>query len=206
MKPRVVEVEWLIGTRRLSKFSPLALISEKLKVKWMMLWEGYIYGPAPGITEALDLLITVLKPKSMLDLFCGSGALSKLAYSKGVEKIVSVDLYPDAALRNLRRCRGIKVIGGDALSLQLGEQFDLLVADPPEELVEKLLENLDRLRRLFRLAALIWLGPHQKAEQNIILLKSRRMVRILEAWGDTLAVLWKPGLGSRIASALRLLE
>ncbi len=206
MKPRVVEVDWLIGTRRLSEFSPLALISKKLRIRWVMLWEGYTYGPTPGITEALDLLITVLKPKSMLDLFCGSGALSKLAYSKGVKKIVSVDLYPDAALRNLRRCRGVKVVGGDALSYQPGERFDLLVADPPEELIEKLLENLGRLRQLFRLGALIWLGPYQRAERNIMLLRGRRMVRTLEAWGDALAVLWKPELGSRIASALRLLE
>jgi len=206
LKPKVVRIEHLLKSRRLSRVSPLTLLSKELGIKWLMLWNGYVYGPTPGIVEALDLLITSLKPKSMLDLFCGSGALSKLAYLKRVREITCVDLYVEAAKRNLQRCKNVKIIEGDALSFKLYRNFDLVVADPPEELINKTLANLPRLRRVFRLAALIWIGPYHKAGRRVRLLKKKRMNTVLEAWGDGLAIFWKPKLRERIDSALRLLE
>ena len=116
-KPRPVKLSWLIRTGRLSEFSPTALISEKLGINWLMMFDEYVYGPGPGIVELLDLILRYVKPKSFLDLFGGSGALSKLASLRGVRKITYIDLYPDAAILNLRRISGVETVSYTHLTL-----------------------------------------------------------------------------------------
>lgn len=205
LRPKVVRVDWLIRSGRLSRFSPIALLSKELEVKWLTLWGGYVYGPTPGIAEALDLLISAVKPESMLDLFCGSGALSKLAYFRGVKRVFSVDLYVEAAERNLEGCRGVEVLEADALSFRSPEKFDLLVADSPEELIDAFVSDVGRIRRLFKAAALIWLGPYHRAEHRVKAFKRTRMATAFEAWGDGLAILWKPGLKDKVERVVKLL-
>ncbi len=203
--PRIVRVDWLIERGMLSEFSPTTLLCRRIGIKWLMLWEGFIYGPTPGLAEVLDLLLTRLKPKSMIDLYCGSGAFSKLAFMRGVREIVCVDRFAEAARRNLRGL-GVEVVEGDALSYSPGRVYDLVVADPPEELVERIIKDLGRLRRLMGKIAVIWLGPYHRAGGRIRRLGGRRMVRVVEAWGDALALLWKPGYRERVESVARLME
>jgi len=203
--PRIVRVDWLVGRGMLSEFSPVALLCGRIGVKWLTLWDGYVYGPAPGLAETLDLLIESLKPRSFLDLFCGSGAFSKLAYIKGIKDTVCVDRFAEAAMRNLRGL-GVEIVEADALAYSPRRRFDIVVADPPEELVDKVLGDLQRIRGMAGKAAVIWLGPYHKAGGRIRRLRGRRMVRVIEAWGDALALLWKPGYREKIEAVARLME
>ncbi|RLG09406.1 MAG: hypothetical protein DRN68_01640 [Thaumarchaeota archaeon] len=206
LKPRPVKLSWLIKTGRLSEFSPTALISEKLGINWLMMFDEYIYGPGPGIVETLDLILKYIKPKSFLDLFGGSGALSRLASIRDVKRITYVDLYPDAAILNLRELSGVEIIRGDAMDfLGLGI-YDVVVADPPRELINDFLEKVDDLRKIFRKACLVWIGDVEELKERLPLLEGRRMVKIIRAWGDCFAALWKPGLGNVIKHVKDLLE
>jgi len=205
-KPRPVKLSWLIRTGRLSEFSPTALISEKLGINWLMMFDEYVYGPGPGIVELLDLILRYVKPKSFLDLFGGSGALSKLASLRGVRKITYIDLYPDAAILNLRRISGVEIIKEDAMHFSRFGVYDVVVADPPRELINRLLEEVDDLRKIFRKICLIWIGDVDELEERSSLLEGRRMVKIIRAWGDCFATLWKPGFGDIVKHVKDLME
>ena len=205
-KPRPVKLSWLIRTGRLSEFSPTALISEKLGINWLMMFDEYVYGPGPGIVELLDLILRYVKPKSFLDLFGGSGALSKLASLRGVRKITYIDLYPDAAILNLRRISGVEIIKEDAMRFSRFGVYDVVVADPPRELINRLLEEVDDLRKIFRKICLIWIGDVDELEERSSLLEGRRMVEIIRAWGDCFATLWKPGFGDIVKHIKDLME
>jgi methylase of polypeptide subunit release factors len=126
----------------------------------------------------------------MLDLFCGSGAFSKLAYLMNVKKIKAVDIYVEAARRNLKKLEGIEVEEGDALRIRSG-RYDMVVADPPEEKIRELIDRLPELRRLYKDVAVVWVGPYHKAVEIIKTLSRDEKCIVVEAWGDAVAVFWK---------------
>ena len=75
--------------------------------------------------------------KSVLDLFCGTGALGIEALSRGAEKVTMVDKDFRSVLltkENLRLVGAMqKVVKCDALVFldKCNEQFDLILIDPP---------------------------------------------------------------------------
>ena len=208
MRPRPVKLSWLIRSGRISPMSPIVLIAEKLGISWLMIFDEYVYGPTPGIIEASDLLIRALKPRSVIDLFGGSGSLSKLAMRNGVKNVTYVDMYPEAAKLNLAdHMNGVRIIKSDVFSFLEGRiECDLLLADPPEELIDKTVNAVISRREVFRKAALIWLGPSGRSRRRIGLLRGRRMVEVVSAWGDSFAIFWKPGLRSEIMRVKWMLE
>lgn len=175
----------------LSPFSPIALICSKLGVRWIPYTDGYIYGPTPGITELLERILSLLKPESMLDLFCGSGALSKLAYIMNVKNVKAVDIYVDAAKKNLMKLKSIEIEQKDALELRNEKKYSIVVADPPEEKIKEIVDRLPRLKKLYTDAAVVWIGPYSRAGRIIKRLSRDRKCMIVEAWGDAIAVFWK---------------
>ena len=207
-KVKPVRLSWLVRSGRISPMSPVVLISEKLGIRWLNMFDGeYVYGPTPGLIEASDLLIKAFKPRSLIDLFGGSGAVSKLALRNGVRKIIYVDLYSEAAELNLRGEEAVTILRRDAFEfMRSGVKADVVISDPPEELIPKALKALLRFRGVFRKAALIWIGPVERSRRYARALKGRRMTEILEAWGDSFAIFWKPGLGDRVQKVRSLLE
>ena len=208
MKPKPVRISWLIKSGRISPMSPVVLIAKNLGISWLMLFDDeYVYGPTPGLVEAADLLIKIFKPRSLADLFGGSGAISKLALRNGVRKVVYVDVFPEAALLNLRNEKRLKIIKGDAFDfLESGVKCDVLIMDPPEELIDRVIQLLETIRQVFRKAALIWIGPSNSSKKYSRILRGRRLIDIIDVWGDSFAVLWKPGLRSKLIEFKRLLE
>jgi hypothetical protein len=206
-KAKLVRVDWLTRTAKVSLMSPLVLAAERLGIRWLMLFDGkYVYGSSPGLVEAADALIRVLRPRSLIDLFGGSGAISKLAAMNGVKKIIYVDLYPEAASRNLRNVREIQIVREDAFKfLGRGVRCDLLIADPPEELADKTARYLMRNRHVFKKAALMWIGsecPRRKIDN----LSRMRMTDVVEVWGDFFLILWSRGLRDRVERVKQMLE
>ncbi|MCD6535636.1 MAG: RsmD family RNA methyltransferase [Thaumarchaeota archaeon] len=189
--------------------SPTALISEKLGIKWVMMFDDeYVYGPTPGIVEVAELLMTQLKPKTVIDLFGGSGALSKLALKKKVRKVIYVDLYPEAAMLNLKGHKQIEIVEQDALTFleENREYCDLLLIDPPEELIDEVLSRIGRIRKMIKKAGLIWIGPIHTSNRRIRKMKRTRAMTLINAWGDSFMVTWKPGFGEKIKKVKYLVE
>jgi 16S rRNA (guanine(966)-N(2))-methyltransferase RsmD len=111
--------------------------------------------------ETLFAILGELSGLSVLDLYCGTGALAIEAISRGADSAVLVDRAPALATRNAaelgiaNRC---EVVRGDALRyLERSERrFGLILCDPPYKLADRLAPLLSqhlppRLARFGRL-------------------------------------------------------
>jgi 16S rRNA (guanine966-N2)-methyltransferase len=111
--------------------------------------------------ETLFAILGELSGLSVLDLYCGTGALAIEAISRGADSAVLVDKAPALATRNAaelgiaNRC---EVVRGDAVRyLERSERrFGLILCDPPYRLADRLAPLLSqhlppRLARFGRL-------------------------------------------------------
>jgi 16S rRNA (guanine966-N2)-methyltransferase len=103
------------------------------------------------VREAAFNLIGPVDGASVLDLFAGSGAMGLEALSRGAERAVFVESDREACRaieRNLEKLRltGARVVCEDTLRFLATErnQYDLVLVDPPYELVESLQVSLSR--------------------------------------------------------------
>jgi 16S rRNA (guanine(966)-N(2))-methyltransferase RsmD len=101
------------------------------------------------VREAAFNLIGPVDGASVLDLYAGSGAMGLEALSRGAASAVFVESDRDACAaikRNLAKlhAEGAEVVCRDALRFLAAERrrFDLILVDPPYELVESLAMRL----------------------------------------------------------------
>ena len=103
------------------------------------------------VREAAFNLIGPVDGASVLDLFAGSGAMGLEALSRGADRAVFVESERAACLaieRNLEKLRltGARVVCDDVLRFVATErqQYDLVLVDPPYDVVESLQMRLSR--------------------------------------------------------------
>jgi 16S rRNA (guanine966-N2)-methyltransferase len=102
--------------------------------------------------EAIFSALGDVAGASVLDLFCGTGALAIEAVSRGAERAVLVDRDTRLATRNVRDLgleAQARVIRADALGYlrRSRARFDLIFCDPPYRLADRLECDLDSLVR-----------------------------------------------------------
>jgi 16S rRNA (guanine(966)-N(2))-methyltransferase RsmD len=108
----------------------------------------------PTSERAREAIFSVLgeavEGATVLDLFCGTGALAIEALSRGAARAVLVDRAPALAVRNIRDL-GLddraEVVRADALDYlrRSPERFALAFCDPPYTLADRLEVELDLL-------------------------------------------------------------
>ena len=106
------------------------------------------------VRENVFNLVGPVDGARVLDLFAGSGALGIEALSRGASHATFVERDSDAVRaleRNLDRLRltGARVVRGDALSTlareaAAGAKYDLVLVDPPYEMLTEILPRLVR--------------------------------------------------------------
>ena len=86
------------------------------------------------------------KPKSILNLACGTGELEKLLAKSGIE-FVGVDASAGMLREARKKCRGVKFIRADAGEVRLKRKFDmvLFLFDSANHM-----NSLAHLKRVFR--------------------------------------------------------
>ena len=102
------------------------------------------------VREAVFSILGDVEGLSVLDLFCGTGALAIEAISRGATRATMVDSDPSIARRNVTalglgdRCR---IVRGDVARVLRGsdERFDLVFCDPPYRLADRLEGELAKL-------------------------------------------------------------
>ncbi len=106
---------------------------------------------ADRVREAAFNLIGPVDGASVLDLYAGSGAMGLEALSRGAERAVFVESDRDACRaieRNLEKLglAGARVVCDDVLRFLANERtrYDLVLVDPPYELVESVHMPLSR--------------------------------------------------------------
>jgi trans-aconitate methyltransferase len=162
---RIIKLEKILRERKISQLSPSLLIAKELNLKYLIEKGGLIIGPAIGLSILIDKLTSTLPIKSMLDLCCGTGALTKIAQKNGVGKIVCVDKNTKAVKENIENKEDVKIIKADVLKLEVKEFFDLIVLDAPRELLLKLFHKFKNFISNSHIFVL-WQGSCEEIEWN----------------------------------------
>jgi len=162
---RIVKLEKVVRSGRLSSLSPFLLIAKELRLKYLIEENSLITGPAVGLSILVDKMTINLPIKSMLDLCCGSGAFTKIAYRNGVRKIVCVDKNTKAVKSNIENKNNIKIVKADVLKFKINEFFDLIVLDAPKELIPKIFNKFEEFVKKSNVFVL-WHGSCDEIEWN----------------------------------------
>jgi SAM-dependent methyltransferase len=157
-----------VGEKRLlSKYSPIYLLAKELKLKYLIRENGIFTGPAVGLACVVDRITSNFQISSVLDLCCGTGALSKISLSNGVKEVTCLDLKIKVAKENLKRFEDkINFIEEDILKFKPKYFYDLIILDAPRELVKELFKEFIPALRNFCNIFLIWHGSVDEEEWN----------------------------------------
>ena len=151
------------------------------------------------VREAAFNLIGPVDGASVLDLFAGSGAMGLEALSRGAERAVFVESDRDACRaieRNLEKLRltGARVVCDDVLCFLATNRgaYDLVLVDPPYELVESLHVRLSRyLPEVLAENGLLVFETSSRDEPELPLAK-----RTSRRYGSARLTLFEPGVPS----------
>jgi len=111
--------------------SPYYDYMKKFAFDYLVLEKGHILGPNIGLMNVVELLLDVIPYKEITDLFAGTGAITKVALKKGVERSVCVDLDISAARRNLSDAKDkVTFVQEDILKTEFSRFSPLVIADP----------------------------------------------------------------------------
>jgi 16S rRNA (guanine966-N2)-methyltransferase len=149
---------------------------------------------ADRVREALFSILGDLEGVTVLDLFCGTGALAIEALSRGAGRATLVDTRTSLARRNVSllgvegRCEVVRSDAPRYLRRAAG-RFDLIFCDPPYKLADRLEGELDSLvpGRLAEGGRLIVESATRRPlELSLPLVTERRfgdtLIRIHRAW------------------------
>jgi len=162
---KILRIEDVLKNRKVSPISPILLIAKELKLKYLIEENSLITGPAIGFSVLIDKLTRVLPIKSMLDLCCGTGALTKIAQTNNVSKIVCVDRNTEAVKRNVENKNDVKIVKADVLKFKINQFFDLIVLDAPRELLPRLFKRFEYFVSNSNIFVL-WHGSCEELEWN----------------------------------------
>jgi 16S rRNA (guanine966-N2)-methyltransferase len=177
--------------------APLRIVAGELGGRALYAPPGQRLRPTAERTrEAIFSMLGPLDGESVLDLFCGTGALGLEALSRGAGRLSLVDTEIEPAARNVERL-GVSdrctLVEADALAyLRSGtEAFDIVFCDPPYRLADRLGSELDKLLEA-RLAVgarvVVESAPQTPLELTLPLHRERRygaaIVRIHRARGS----------------------
>ena len=143
--------------------------------------------------ETLFAILGEVSDLSVLDLFCGTGALAIEAISRGADSAVLVDTKPGLARRNVaelgigNRC---ELVRSDAIRYleRTDERFGLILCDPPYRLADRLEPQLakhlpPRLAKWGRLA--VECSARRPLEIDLPLAAERRIGEaLIRVWSE----------------------
>ena len=166
-KFEIVSIKKIEKENLLSKYSPIYLLAKKLKLKYLIKEENLFTGPAIGLASVIDKITKNLPIKNMLDLCCGTGALSKIALLNGVKRVSCLDLRIEVAKENLEEFKEkIEFIEEDVFKFKPKKFYDLIVLDAPINLIEDLLnEFIPKIKKKCNLFVM-WHGSAEENEWN----------------------------------------
>ncbi|SRR6266480_6351107 len=134
---RLVSIARAVEARIITTSSPLFETAQKYSIQHILIRGPHVEGPNPGLAEVVDETLSLKKYNAVLDLFSGTGLVTRIAIRKEISQIMSVDATTGNALRQIFNSpveqERITFIQGDVFGLDLTKEFDLAVADPDFE-------------------------------------------------------------------------
>jgi 16S rRNA G966 N2-methylase RsmD len=152
----------------LSKYSPTYLLAKSLDLKYLIKEGQTFTGPSFSLAILIDKITSNFSVNSLLDLCCGTGAITKIALLNGVKKVTCVDLNLKVVKENLSDLKEkIELIKADVLEFKIKKFYDIVVLDAPlkiiDDFLKKQIKNFVNNCNIF----IIWHGNSEDTEWNI---------------------------------------
>ena len=164
-KPKIISLEEIEKRNLISKYSPIFLLAKELGLKFLIKENKIFTGPAVGLATLIDKITLGFKIDSFLDLCCGTGALAKIALLNGVKNVTCLDSFIKVAKENLSEFK-VEFVEKDVFKFELQNFYDIIVIDPPQQLIEKLLKTfIPKIKNRCNIF-IIWHGSVEEVEWN----------------------------------------
>jgi hypothetical protein len=123
---------------------PLVKKMKEYSLDYVLLEGSIVAGPDFDLIAAVETFVKKHKPRRFIDLFCGTGSLTKVALLNGVDRATCVDSDTSVARKNLMDLENkVSIIEEDAFTYAPDEpRYDLVVADPFLDLSHRVAEKL----------------------------------------------------------------
>jgi len=165
MKLEILSLEEIEKRNLISKYSPIFLLAKELDLKFLIRENKIFTGPAVGLATLVDKITLKFKIDSLLDLCCGTGALAKIALLNGVKKVTCLDSFIEPAKENLSEFK-VEFVEKDVFEFDLQNFYDVIVIDPPQQLIEKLLKIFIPKLKNKCYIFIMWHGSVEEIEWN----------------------------------------
>ncbi len=148
--PRYLSVREALSCGVVKSGSPVETYCRKYGLTKVSLFGPGLIGPSTEMIAAIEKIWEVIRAKSVLDLFSGTGALGRVCRTLGAKTVVSVDELPASKSGSTAT---------DAFRLDIGRRVDLAILDQFVEQTDVVAQRLIPI--LSRNAnCLLWnLGP-----------------------------------------------
>ncbi|MEM0333064.1 MAG: methyltransferase [Candidatus Aenigmatarchaeota archaeon] len=201
MKYRIASIEEVLKNKKISKYSPALLIAKELKIKYLILEENVITGPAIGTSIIVDKLTKNFKLPKILDLCCGTGALTKISILNGANFSLCVDKNLKAAKENLKELGNVDFLKEDIFRFKTNDFFNLTILDPPRYLIEKVVERFD-FESIKTDLLVFWHGSSEEKDWHYyvksLIGKYFKKIYSFSIYGEELFVCSKTDFGTKI--------
>lgn len=118
--------------------SPLAEMMRKYNLRNIVLARGSsISGPSAGAMKTMEQVYESKDIETVLELFAGSGAYSKIATAHGAKHVDIIDLDGEPAKGNLADTPEVNIQEKDVFDFMPERDYDLIIADPNSEIAKR---------------------------------------------------------------------
>lgn len=158
---RLIPIRSIVQTKKLSASSPLIKTARRNSLDYIQTRGRHFIAPSPAIAEFLEWYCGRHDSavRYVADLFAGTAIATKVVLRVGQpERIVTVENDPEKVLRIRQHISDgrVQILSADAMQFSFIEQYDLAIADPYYEDVERFLHSqLSNLRRSVRVLLLV---------------------------------------------------
>lgn len=162
---RYVGLDEAVGEGVICPDAPLYQAMRKYDLKYVLMAGSTLSGPSLGMIESVERLARERKIRAVLDIFCGTGSLTKVALRNGASSAVCIDCNIDyqCMADNLGTYRGNCVlIPADAYQYEPEEFFDLVVINPFYEFCLSTIEQIVPKLKGYYGTLLMNLGSHEE--------------------------------------------
>lgn len=177
---RTLSVDQAIDTGILDAEGDLATMMKKYGLSHLVLGGGAaVAGPLPGPMRTMATLCDRFAIDSVLDAFCGSAGMSRVAIEHDASHSTCIDLDLDCARNNLAGLESeVTFLEADVFDCTLpNRSYDIAILDPYFDLIDEIFENriediLERTDRVLLAAGFVsdraWIDRVERKFANYV--------------------------------------
>jgi predicted RNA methylase len=129
---RIITKEKALRDGIIQSNSPIEKTMQKYGLRFIEIIGPDITAPDPPTLELVATLVREINPQTVADLFCGTGAISKIVLIESPQsRVTAFDTMIEFARKTLQKYHSrVRILQKDVFATALRGNYDLIIADP----------------------------------------------------------------------------